>query len=173
MILKVKLILACFLKDYQITIDRFKALERQTINLKEHEIKFESNLSPELSQVANLSKLSTNRVVHFQHELASEKSESGAEDTVHVGKTSDSKLSEVAKIEKAQALARIIPIIEPMSWKAVAEYTNIVGYSQNTLATETFDRDTEDAVGIKTSGPTFSSFETNAKNNHMCVILKK
>lgn len=84
--------------------------------------KFESNLSPELSQVANLSKLSTNRVVHFQHELASEKSESGAEDTVHVGNTSDSKLSEVAKIEKAQSLARIIPIIEPMSWEAVAEY---------------------------------------------------
>ena len=81
------------------TIDRFKALERQTIKLKEHEIKCESNLSSELSQIANLSKLSTNRVVHFQHELASEKSENGAEDTVHVGKTSDSKLSEVAKID--------------------------------------------------------------------------
>ena len=90
---------SCFLKDYQMTIDRFKALERQTIKLKEHEIKCESNLSPELSQIANLSKLSTNRVVHFQHKLASEKSENGAEDTVHVGKTSDSKLSEVAKID--------------------------------------------------------------------------
>lgn len=48
-----------------------------------------------------------------------------------------------------------------------------MGYSQNTLATETFDRDTEDAVGIKTSGPTFSSFETNAKKqSHVCNFEK-
>ena len=59
-----------FVKKYNEIKESFENLQRQTMNLKINDIRIESNLSRELSQVANLESLSTNKVVHSQREFA-------------------------------------------------------------------------------------------------------
>ena len=59
-----------FVKKYNEIKESFENLQRQTMNLKINDIRIESNLSRELSQVANLESLSTNKIVHSQREFA-------------------------------------------------------------------------------------------------------